>query len=208
MADNPYVNHVQTADGTTIMDIRDTTAEPENVVQGVLFYDRSGAQQTGTLGPFTGATGSTGGSDGLVPAPAAGDQGKVLTGDGTWQLAPGARIIVTTGTVTNTSGSYSGTFNNQDVTADMQAVQIELGTPSVFNASISVTCNAGSVTVACSDVAGTSTIKIYTIKSAADSQYVTSADFDILDERIQVYEDIFTVQNGKVCITYEKEVEE
>ena len=33
---------------------------------------------------FVGATSSAPGSKGLVPAPAAGDQGKVLTGDGSW----------------------------------------------------------------------------------------------------------------------------
>lgn len=39
---------------------------------------------TGTPSTFTGATSSVAGSTGLVPAPAAGDQGKVLTGGGSW----------------------------------------------------------------------------------------------------------------------------
>ena len=34
---------------------------------------------------FTGATSSTAGTSGLVKAPAAGDQGKFLAGDGTWK---------------------------------------------------------------------------------------------------------------------------
>lgn len=37
-----------------------------------------------TYSAFTGATSSTAGAAGLVPAPAAGDEGKVLKGDGTW----------------------------------------------------------------------------------------------------------------------------
>ena len=37
-----------------------------------------------TMDDFTGATGSTGGAHGLVPAPAAGDQRKSLIGNGTW----------------------------------------------------------------------------------------------------------------------------
>lgn len=41
---------------------------------------------------FTGATASVAGAHGLVPAPAAGDQGKVLHGDGTWQDAT-AKLI-------------------------------------------------------------------------------------------------------------------
>ena len=38
-----------------------------------------------TYSNFTGATSSTAGSNGLVPAPAAGDEGKALHGDGTWK---------------------------------------------------------------------------------------------------------------------------
>lgn len=37
-----------------------------------------------TYSDFTGATSSTAGAHGLVPAPAAGDEGKALLGDGTW----------------------------------------------------------------------------------------------------------------------------
>lgn len=40
-----------------------------------------------TYSDFTGATSSSAGTHGLVPAPAAGDQEKVLTGDGTWKNA-------------------------------------------------------------------------------------------------------------------------
>lgn len=38
-----------------------------------------------TYSDFTGATASTAGAHGLVPAPAAGDEGKALHGDGTWK---------------------------------------------------------------------------------------------------------------------------
>lgn len=38
-----------------------------------------------TYSNFTGATSSTAGANGLVPAPAAGDEGKALHGDGTWK---------------------------------------------------------------------------------------------------------------------------
>ena len=40
-----------------------------------------------TYSDFSGATSSAAGAHGLVPAPSAGDQGKVLHGDGTWQDA-------------------------------------------------------------------------------------------------------------------------
>lgn len=41
-------------------------------------------ETTPEINEMIGATASTAGTAGLVPAPAAGDQGKVLTGDGTW----------------------------------------------------------------------------------------------------------------------------
>lgn len=42
---------------------------------------------------FTGATSSTAGTNGLVPAPAAGDQGKVLMGDGSWSDLPLPELV-------------------------------------------------------------------------------------------------------------------
>lgn len=47
MANNPNVNKVVYGN-TTVMDISDTTAEPQNVLSGEVFYDRSGARQIGT----------------------------------------------------------------------------------------------------------------------------------------------------------------
>ena len=41
---------------------------------------------------MTGATASTAGESGLVPAPASGDQDKVLRGDGTWGDAANATV--------------------------------------------------------------------------------------------------------------------
>ena len=42
------VNKVERADGTVEMDITDTTATPEDVSEGEVFYDKSGARKTGT----------------------------------------------------------------------------------------------------------------------------------------------------------------
>lgn len=51
----------------------------------------SGANASVTLGAkaMTGATSSAAGTAGIVPAPAAGDEGKFLKGDGTWAAAGG-----------------------------------------------------------------------------------------------------------------------
>ena len=48
MANNPYVNKVQTADGTTIIDISDTTAIASDVAAGKYFYTAAGLKVAGT----------------------------------------------------------------------------------------------------------------------------------------------------------------
>lgn len=58
----------------------------------------TGANATVTIGAdaMTGATSSTAGAAGVVPAPAAGDEDKVLTGAGTWaKIEAGAGISIT-----------------------------------------------------------------------------------------------------------------
>lgn len=48
MASNPYVNKVQKADGTTIIDISDTTAVASDVAQGKYFYLNTGQKVQGS----------------------------------------------------------------------------------------------------------------------------------------------------------------
>lgn len=47
-----------------------------------------------TYSAFTGATSSTAGAEGLVPAPAAGDDTKYLSGDGTWKTINASSVTV------------------------------------------------------------------------------------------------------------------
>lgn len=58
------------------------------------------------LSDFTGATAEAAGKRGMVPAPAAGDQGKALLGDGTWELLVKA-IAEASGTITITKSDGS-----------------------------------------------------------------------------------------------------
>ena len=157
--------------------------------QGVAYAGKAlGINNQGMVEPvefsgtdFTGATGTTAGTHGLVPAPAAGDNTKYLMGDGTWEVAPGARIVQVTTTVTNTSGSYTNTIQDARISADMKAISLEIANPYVFNDKITVTCNAGSVTFSCNDVTGTSVVKINIIKADTNATVITSEEFDILD---------------------------
>lgn len=55
MANNPYVNKVQLADGTSLIDISSDTVTADKLMQGYTAHDRTGALITGT---------ATGGIDG------------------------------------------------------------------------------------------------------------------------------------------------
>lgn len=67
---------------------------------------------------FTGATASTDGEQGLVPGPLAGDEGKFLAGDGTWQDVPGANYTAGDGIdITNDEISVDDTYVQRKLTA-------------------------------------------------------------------------------------------
>ena len=138
--------------------------------------------------PFTGATASTDGAKGLVPAPLAGQQTLVLTGGGGWQESPGAKVYVVELQVTNTSGAYTATVQDENITASMKAVELEVTRPYVFGDVITVTPANGSYTVSCANVSGTDTIKISFLKVIADPTAITSTEFDILNNRITAIE--------------------
>ena len=144
---------------------------------------------------FTGATATTAGEHGLVPAPSAGDQTKVLTGDGSWQISPGAKVYVKTVEVTNASGAYSQTFTDENISADMKAIELEINRAYVFGDVITVTPSDGSVTITCSNVSGTDTIKISLIKVIDDPTAVTSTEFTILNNRLLAVENVCTENN-------------
>ena len=131
MANNEYVNKVQFGD-TTIMDISDTTAESNDVIEGEVFYTKSGARSTGTLGDATqsthglmsttdkikldgidtmlGATSTTVGATGLVPMPTTADVNKFLAGDGTWKDGGMPMVILSYGN--STWQDFINAYNN------------------------------------------------------------------------------------------------
>ena len=71
----------------------------------VVFIYAYGAWRIIRPGDMKGATSSAAGLKGLVPAPAAGDQGKFLKGDGTWAMPPGTTVMTgATASAAGTSG--------------------------------------------------------------------------------------------------------
>lgn len=139
---------------------------------------------------MTGASSSAAGASGLVPAPSAGDQNKMLTGGGTWENAPGARIIDITTTITNVSGSYSNVVEDDRITPDMKAITIDIEHPDVFNDILTVTSGNGSFTLTCNDISGTSDVTVSFIKQVQESSAITSAEFDILNNRLTAVENV------------------
>lgn len=80
-----YVDTGVGAGGGGVTDYNDLTSRPQ--INSVLLTGNKSAAALGlaTDAAMTGASSGSAGAKGLVPAPAAGDQGKFLRGDGTWQ---------------------------------------------------------------------------------------------------------------------------
>ena len=54
MADNPYINKVQMADGTVLMDLTNDTLTSEHMLAGVIGHSSSGATTIGTIPTYDG----------------------------------------------------------------------------------------------------------------------------------------------------------
>lgn len=123
MANNPYVNKVQLADGTSLIDISDTTATADKILSGYTAYGADGSKLTGTA---TGGGGSvTQDQDGFIVLPSTGG-GSTPSGlvyeAGTWtpseDVASYVIPFVNTHTeppffyiVSDATGTYSSTTN-------------------------------------------------------------------------------------------------
>lgn len=75
-----------------------------------------------TYSPFKGATSSTAGESGLVPAPSAGDQGTFLRADGTWSNPETAKYSTGTATTAGLTKLYTGTGSSTDGTMTQNAI--------------------------------------------------------------------------------------
>lgn len=73
--------------GETLLDLTGDTVTADTLLAGQTAHNAAGEQIEGQYTPpdvFIGASESSAGAAGLVPAPAAGDEKKYLCGDGSW----------------------------------------------------------------------------------------------------------------------------
>lgn len=84
VATDLYIDTGVSAGGGGVTDYNDLTSRPQ--INSVLLTGNKSAAALGlaTDAAMTGASSGSAGAKGLVPAPAAGDQGKYLRGDGAW----------------------------------------------------------------------------------------------------------------------------
>lgn len=82
----------------------DYTTEEKEKLAGIAV----GADVSTRYAAFTGATSEAAGSSGLVPAPAIGDDGKFLKGDGTWNTVPDPQVMTGATAATPTSSATAG----------------------------------------------------------------------------------------------------
>lgn len=116
-------------------------------------------QAAGVVNDMTGATASTPGTHGLVPAPAAGNQGKYLRGDGTWQTPTNTTTgdgiktkVAQTGTaqlaITSTISADTtldnaiGTLLDNDATLNADITTVTSSNITSGNASVTSLCKA------------------------------------------------------------------
>jgi len=246
LADNALLPIVTTDDNNKVLKVVSgswTTADAPTGLPAVTVQDEgkiltvsSGAVWVAALPPaspvgMTGATSSANGTAGYVPAPLIADRDKFLKGDGTWDNVGSSGVISVTTTVTNSSGAYTTTINDARINATMEAISLELGTPTAFKDSISISTGDGYVTLSCNSVEGTSTVKIRFIASILSSSEftslnankadkvanATSGNFAALDVNGNLvdsgvnsinYDLGLTVVNGKLCVKHYVEVEE
>lgn len=75
-----------------------------------------------TYSAFTGATSSTAGAEGLVPAPAAGDDTKYLSGDGTWKTISASSVTVFYNNYDSTAGTL---YSDSAMTTAVKGEDVE-----------------------------------------------------------------------------------
>lgn len=135
-----------TVTGTPPLNLTTVTVVPGS--DKLLIQDASDANKLkiGLMPNFVGDSGA-GGTAGLVPAPASGDSGKFLRGDGTWVAAAGSGTV--TGITNAGNSSYSLVNNSNAPVPAFKSLSVSgsgvTATDQVTNILITVTGGSGSV---------------------------------------------------------------
>jgi hypothetical protein len=96
----------------------------------------TGTQVTAMLSAYVGATSGAGGTKGLVPAGAAGDQNKVLKGDATWLALA---TVATTGSAADLTGTLAAAQLPQFTGGDVTSASTGTATLTIGSATVSLT---------------------------------------------------------------------
>ena len=113
-------------------------------------------------------------------------------------------ITITLDPVTNANGSYTHTTQDERITEDLKAVTLEVGTPEVFRAPVTISTADGSATLTCTNAQGTSSVTVtfvhtWPVDGGEDvPERVTSTEFDILADRIGPLPTLETTDKGSV----------
>ena len=103
----------------------------------------------------------------------------------------GAKIVDISATLTNVSGgSVSLTVTDERVVGSMQLISLEIGNPEAVGANIDFHPTFGELTITCDFIEGSTTIKAYFMKVMGDPTAVTSSEYDILNNKIELIKNV------------------
>lgn len=179
MANNPNVNKV-IYDGTTIMDVTDTTATASDVLSGKKFTLASGAKATGSLvtTEYTAGDGIDITNDvisvvdRMLPVSSPTANNLLLTNADGQAIDSGTNLATINTNIENkkvlviTTSSFSSlpqTITNANITSNMVVVNSVLSNPSAQTGDWTVTTSNGSLSISGS-ISGTTTLTLYLLE--------------------------------------------
>lgn len=106
-------------------------------------------------------------------------------------------FVVDLDDVTNTSGSYTHTTTVTGMTSDLKCVKLECSNPLIFLAPVSIVSGSNSVTLTCSNVSGTSSVRA-SFLAVGNGNPLSSSEYSALDARIGSLSDLDTTDKSSI----------
>lgn len=162
--DQVFVYTLTSANGGTWSVATRNMATTVNVDSSLTKTYTGGANATMTLkaNAMTGATSSVAGTAGYVPAPAAGDNTKYLSGDGTWKTVSQYALPIAT------ANDLGGIKVGNNLSIDSTTGVLDAVVPTVNNATLTIQKNGTSVGTFTANASSNKSINITVPTSAAD----------------------------------------